>query len=218
VRLFRAAANGAGRLGLSAGALLFDDVLAHVAEYTRRRSRDERRRSIRWRSNGMLDQLHDPYSVFLKPDDFRQLSEEHEPAITPASASRSTCATRDHRRRATADTPAERGRHPRQADRIVAARWPLDGGWKQDQAVKELRGPAGTTAELQIRRSGVGQTDHLQTDARDDSHPLGRPAHHDDAQRSRRLHRAVPRERELDAGRGAGDRHADQAGDEVADL
>src|SRR6266498_2361743 len=28
-------------------------------------------------------------------------------------------------------------------------------GWKQDQAVKELRGPAGTTAELSIRRTGV---------------------------------------------------------------
>src|SRR5206468_1052110 len=30
-------------------------------------------------------------------------------------------------------------------------------GWKQDQAVKELRGPAGTPAELTIRRSGVDQ-------------------------------------------------------------
>jgi carboxyl-terminal processing protease len=54
------------------------------------------------------------------------------------------------------DTPAERA-GIQTADRIVA----LDGrpteGWKQDQAVKELRGPAGTVAELTIRRLGVDQ-------------------------------------------------------------
>jgi len=52
------------------------------------------------------------------------------------------------------DTPAERA-GVLTGDRIVQ----LDGrpteGWKQDQAVKELRGPAGTPAELTIRRTGV---------------------------------------------------------------
>jgi len=50
---------------------------------------------------------------------------------------------------------AGRARRRPDRDRITQ----LDGrsteGWKQDQAVKELRGPAGTTAELLIRRTGV---------------------------------------------------------------
>src|SRR5213595_3272187 len=54
-------------------ARLFDDVLAHVADYYVD-SLDERQ-LYQMAIDGMLDQLNDPYSVFLKPDDFRQLSE-----------------------------------------------------------------------------------------------------------------------------------------------
>ena len=54
-------------------ARLFDDVLAHVADYYVD-SLDERQ-LYQMAIEGMLDQLHDPYSVFLKPEDFRQLSE-----------------------------------------------------------------------------------------------------------------------------------------------
>src|SRR5882762_5921048 len=48
-------------------ARLFDDVLAHVADYYVD-SIDERR-LYQMAIDGMLDQLHDPYSVYLKPDD-----------------------------------------------------------------------------------------------------------------------------------------------------
>jgi len=71
-------------------ARLFDDVLAHVADYYVD-SLDERQ-LYQMAIEGMLDQLHDPYSVFLKPEDFRQLSEAT-PAITRAWEFRSTCAT-----------------------------------------------------------------------------------------------------------------------------
>src|SRR5690348_18358759 len=54
-------------------ARLFDDVLAHVADYYVD-SLDERQ-LYQMAIDGMLDELHDPYSVFLKPEDFRQLSE-----------------------------------------------------------------------------------------------------------------------------------------------
>src|SRR3989441_6063412 len=54
-------------------ARLFEDVLAHVADYYVD-SLDERQ-LYQMAIDGMLDQLHDPYSVFLKRDDFRALSE-----------------------------------------------------------------------------------------------------------------------------------------------
>src|SRR5881409_271478 len=52
------------------------------------------------------------------------------------------------------DTPAERA-GVQTGDLIVALNGQSTEGWKQDSAVKALRGPAGTTAELQIRRAGI---------------------------------------------------------------
>src|SRR5436189_4389937 len=54
-------------------ARLFDDVLAHVADYYVD-SLDERQ-LYQMAIDGMLDQLHDPYSIYLKPEDFRGLTE-----------------------------------------------------------------------------------------------------------------------------------------------
>src|SRR5712664_1358821 len=133
-------------------ARLFDDVLAHVADYYVD-SLDERK-LYQMAIDGMLDQLHDPYSVFLKPDDFRQLSEA---TTGNYSGLGIQIDVRDGWITVVAplpDTPAERA-GIQTGDRIVQ----LDGrsteGWKQDQAVKQLRGPAGTAAELAIRRTGV---------------------------------------------------------------
>jgi carboxyl-terminal processing protease len=135
-------------------ARLFDDVLAHVADYYVD-SLDERK-LYQMAIDGMLDQLGDPYSVYLKPEDFRQLSEATTGTYTGLGIQ---IDVRDGWITVVAplpDTPAERA-GVQTGDRIVA----LDGrpteGWKQDQAVKELRGPAGTPAELTIRRTGVDQ-------------------------------------------------------------
>jgi carboxyl-terminal processing protease len=135
-------------------ARLFDDVLAHVADYYVD-SLDEKQ-LYQMAIDGMLDQLGDPYSVFLKPEDFRQLSEA---TTGNYSGLGIQIDVRDGWITVVAplpDTPAERA-GVQTGDRIIE----LDGrsteGWKQDQAVKELRGPAGSTADLTIRRLGIDQ-------------------------------------------------------------
>ena len=135
-------------------ARLFEDVLAHVADYYVD-SIDERR-LYELAIDGMLDQLHDPYSVFLKRDDFRALNE----ATTGNYGGLGIqIEVRDGWITVVAplpDTPAERA-GIQTSDQIVG----LDGrsteGWKQDQAVKELRGEAGSVVELKVHRVGIEQ-------------------------------------------------------------
>ncbi|HET7296923.1 MAG TPA: S41 family peptidase [Gemmatimonadales bacterium] len=135
-------------------ARLFEDVLAHVADFYVD-SIDERR-LYQMAIDGMLDQLHDPYSVFLKRDDFRALNE----ATTGNYGGLGIqIDVRDGWITVVAplpDTPAERA-GIQSGDQITA----LDGrpteGWKNDQAVKELRGQPGTAVELKVRRVGIEQ-------------------------------------------------------------
>ncbi len=135
-------------------AQLFEDVLAHVADYYVD-SVDEQH-LYQMAIDGMLDQLHDPYSVFLKRDDFRSLSEATSGNYGGLGIQ---IDVRDGWITVVAplpDTPAERA-GIQSGDQIVA----LDGrstqNWKNDQAVKELRGDPGTTVTLQVRRVGVEQ-------------------------------------------------------------
>ncbi len=135
-------------------ARLFEDVLAHVADYYVD-SLDERQ-LYQMAIDGLLDELHDPYSVFLKPDDFRLLSEQTTGNYGGLGIQ---IDVRDGWITVVAplpETPAERA-GIQTGDRIIA----LDGrpteGWKNDQAVKELRGQPGTTAELKVHRVGVDQ-------------------------------------------------------------
>src|SRR5438046_4279598 len=125
-------------------ARLFDDVLARVADFYVD-SIDEKQ-LYQMAIDGLLDQLHDPYSTFLKRDDFRALSE----ATTGDYGGLGLqIDVRDGWITVVAplpDTPAERA-GIQSGDRIVV----LDGrsteGWKNDQAVKELRGQPGTPVE-----------------------------------------------------------------------
>ena len=135
-------------------ARLFDDVLAHVADYYVD-SLDERQ-LYQMAIDGMLDQLHDPYSIYLKPEDFRGLTEATTGNYSGLGLS---IEVRDGWITVVGplpDTPAERA-GVQSGDRIVA----LDGrsteGWKQDQAVRELRGPAGSPAALTAAISGIRQ-------------------------------------------------------------
>ncbi|HKC48162.1 MAG TPA: S41 family peptidase [Gemmatimonadales bacterium] len=133
-------------------ARLFDDVLSRVADFYVD-SIDERK-LYQMAIDGFLDQLHDPYSTYLKPDDFHALNEQTSgdygglglqidvrngwiTVIAPLP-----------------DTPAERA-GVQTGDEIISVDGRSSEGWKQDEAVKQLRGTPGTTAELKIRRIGV---------------------------------------------------------------
>jgi carboxyl-terminal processing protease len=135
-------------------ARVFEDVLAHVADYYVD-SIDERQ-LYQMAIDGLLDRLHDPYSVFLKRDDFRALSEATSGNYGGLGIQ---IDVRDGWITVIAplpDTPAERA-GIKSGDQVIA----LDGrsteGWKNDQAVKELRGQPGSTVELRVRRVGVEQ-------------------------------------------------------------
>src|SRR5207248_7524809 len=135
-------------------ARLFDDVLARVADFYVD-SIDERQ-LYQMAIDGLLDQLHDPYSVYLKPDDFHALSEQ---TTGEYSGLGIQIDVRDGWITVVAplpDTPAWRG-GVEPGDRIVA----LDGrsteGCKNDQAVKALRGEPGTKVELRVRRARLAQ-------------------------------------------------------------
>jgi carboxyl-terminal processing protease len=135
-------------------ARLFDDVLSRVADFYVD-SIDEKQ-LYQMAIDGLLDQLHDPYSVYLKRDDFRALSEATSGDYGGLGIQ---IEVRDGWITVVAplpETPAERA-GIQTGDRIVT----LDGrsteGWKQDQAVKELRGDAGSKVVLKVHRVGIEQ-------------------------------------------------------------
>jgi carboxyl-terminal processing protease len=135
-------------------ARLFDEVLAHVSDYYV--DSISEKQLYQMAIDGLLDQLKDPYSVFLKPDDFRVLSEQTTGNYTGLGIQIDVRDGWITVIAPLADTPAERA-GVLTGDRIVA----LDGrsteGWKQEEAVKQLRGPAGTAAALTVRRVGIEQ-------------------------------------------------------------
>ena len=135
-------------------ASLFDAVLTHVADYYVD-SIDERQ-LYQMAIDGLLDQLHDPYSVFLKRDDFRALSEATSGNYGGLGIQ---IDVRDGWITVIAplpDTPAERA-GIKSGDQIVELDGRTTEGWKNDEAVKQLRGQPGTAVELRVRRTGVDQ-------------------------------------------------------------
>src|SRR5256885_1447493 len=125
-------------------ARLFEDVLAHVADYYVDSLGE--RQLYQMAIDGMLDQLHDPYSVFLKRDDFRALSE----ATTGNYGGLGIqIDVRDGWITVVAplpDTPAERAGIHSGVPILALDPRPPD-GWKNDQVVRGPRGPPGPKSE-----------------------------------------------------------------------
>jgi carboxyl-terminal processing protease len=133
-------------------ARMFDDVLSRVADFYVDSIGE--RQLYQMAIDGLLDQLHDPYSVFLKPDDFHQLTEQTRGEygglgiqIDVRNGWITVVAPLP-------DTPADAA-GVQTGDEIVTLDGKSTEGWKVDEAVKNLRGEPGSVATIQVRRVGV---------------------------------------------------------------
>src|SRR5918994_1174428 len=133
-------------------ARLFDDVLGHVSTYfvDSLGETDLYQKATR----GMLEQLKDPYSVLLTGDDYKALTEQTSGNYAGLGIQ---IDVRDGWITVVAplpETPAERA-GIETGDQIIEVDGKSTEGWKNDQAVKALRGAAGARVGITIRRAGI---------------------------------------------------------------
>jgi carboxyl-terminal processing protease len=135
-------------------ARLFDDVLGHVNSYyvDSIGETDLYGKATR----GMLEQLKDPYSVLLTGDDYRALTEQTSGNYAGLGIQ---IDVRDGWITVVAplpETPADRA-GIETGDQIIEVDGKSTEGWKNDQAVKALRGAAGSKVGITIRRAGISE-------------------------------------------------------------
>jgi carboxyl-terminal processing protease len=133
-------------------ARLFDDVLGHVSTYyvDSIGETDLYQKATR----GMLEQLKDPYSVLLTGDDYKALTEQTSGNYAGLGIQ---IDVRDGWITVVAplpETPAERA-GIETGDQIIEVDGKSTEGWKNDEAVKALRGNAGSKVGITIRRAGI---------------------------------------------------------------
>ncbi len=133
-------------------ARLFDDVLGHVSAYyvDSLGETDLYQKA----TEGMLEQLKDPYSVLLTGDDYKALTEQTSGNYAGLGIQ---IDVRDGWITVVAplpETPAERA-GVQTGDQIIEVDGKSTEGWKNDQAVKALRGVAGSKVTITVRRSGM---------------------------------------------------------------
>jgi carboxyl-terminal processing protease len=133
-------------------ARLFDDVLGHVSTYyvDSLGETDLYQKATR----GMLEQLNDPYSVLLTGDDYKALTEQTSGNYAGLGIQ---IDVRDGWITVVAplpETPAERA-GIETGDQIIEVDGKSTEGWRNDQAVKALRGEAGSRVGITIRRAGI---------------------------------------------------------------
>lgn len=133
-------------------ARLFDDVLGHVSAYfvDSLGETDLYQKA----TQGMLEQLKDPYSVLLTGDDYKALTEQTSGNYAGLGIQ---IDVRDGWITVVAplpETPAERA-GVQTGDQIIEVDGKSTEGWKNDEAVKALRGEAGSKIVITIRRSGI---------------------------------------------------------------
>ena len=133
-------------------ARLFDDVLGHVNTYFVDSIGETG--LYQKATRGMLEQLMDPYSVLLTGDDYKALTEQTSGNYAGLGIQ---IDVRDGWITVVAplpETPAERA-GIETGDQIIEVDGKSTEGWKNDQAVKALRGDAGSKIAITIRRGGI---------------------------------------------------------------
>jgi carboxyl-terminal processing protease len=135
-------------------ARLFDDVLGHVSTYyvDSIGETDLYQKA----TTGMLEQLKDPYSVLLTGDDYKALTEQTSGNYAGLGIQ---IDVRDGWITVVAplpETPAERA-GIETGDQIIEVDGKSTEGWKNDEAVKALRGDAGSKVVITIRRAGIAE-------------------------------------------------------------
>ena len=144
--------RGTGTGNVYQQARLFDDVLSHVSAYyvDSLGETDLYQKATR----GMLEQLKDPYSVLLAGDDYKALTEQTSGNYAGLGIQ---IDVRDGWITVVAplpETPAERA-GVETGDQIIEVDGKSTKGWKNDEAVKALRGPAGSKITITVRRPGI---------------------------------------------------------------
>ncbi|MDZ4863860.1 MAG: S41 family peptidase [Gemmatimonadota bacterium] len=132
-------------------ARLFDDVLSHVSAYYVDSIPETE--LYQRATTGLLDQLKDPYSVLLQGDDYKALTETTTGNYGGLGIQ---IDVRDGWITVVAplpETPAERA-GVETGDQIISVDAKSTEGWTSDQAIKALRGIAGSEVELKVRRAG----------------------------------------------------------------
>lgn len=146
--------RGAGGESAYQRARLFDDVLSHISNYyvDSLSEGDLYTKAAR----GVLQELKDPYSVLLQGDDFKALTET---TTGNYGGLGMQIDVRDGWITVVAplpDTPAERA-GIQTGDQIVELDGKSTHDWKQEQAVRSLRGEVGSQVSLKVRRPGVSE-------------------------------------------------------------
>jgi carboxyl-terminal processing protease len=144
--------RGTGGANVYQQARLFDDVLGHVSAYyvDSLGETDLYEKA----TNGMLEQLKDPYSVLLTGDDYKALTEQTSGNYAGLGIQ---IDVRDGWITVVAplpETPAERA-GVQTGDQIIEVDGKSTEGWKNDEAVKALRGEPGSKVSITVRRSGI---------------------------------------------------------------
>jgi carboxyl-terminal processing protease len=144
--------RGTGGANVYQQARLFDDVLGHVSAYyvDSLGETDLYQKA----TTGMLEELKDPYSVLLTGDDYKALTEQTSGNYAGLGIQ---IDVRDGWITVVAplpETPAERA-GVQTGDQIIEVDGKSTEGWKNDEAVKALRGEAGSKVVITVRRSGI---------------------------------------------------------------
>lgn len=135
-------------------ARLFEQVLQHISD----RFVEERDPADLYKMavDGLLEELGDPHSTFMTPEDYEELRVRTEGEYAGLGIEISVRDGWITVLSAMPGTPAERA-GLQAGDRIVQVESRSTRGWSDDRAVAELRGPKGSVVSIGVQRVGVAE-------------------------------------------------------------